>query len=237
MTRRWDSIQTRIASCKQCNNSASKSIVVRPFDKSTILPDPLSFVKRLRLLMISWSPPGGFDAIHGNHFLYNAESKDLLRPKLFTAFKRAGYESLREVAPSVGLENFLRSGLFLTPTVFRRCSKDNSDAGPPADLADHSFREHVLEIFEYTNPEIVFLLGRLPLGVAIRASEAFNALRSCLKAPNEVRESRALSRKSPIYLESGGLKSRVIVSYWPRGKGIDYLAEDIRSFASSPRIT
>jgi hypothetical protein len=231
MPRNWSEIQASIAACEECK-SASKSIAVRPFDKRTYMPDPLSFAKRSRLLMIAWSPPGGFNAIRGHHFFYNAESKDLMRPKLFTAFKRAGYEDLREAHPSKGLENFLRYGLFLIPTVFRRCSRGDSDSGPPADLADHSFHAHAMQVFEYCDPQAVFLLGRLPLGAAIRAlPKELGELKQCLGSPNEVKNARELSRKSAFYLESGGSKARVIATYWPRGKGIDYLSEDVRSFA------
>jgi hypothetical protein len=227
----WSEIQDDIASCKECT-SASKSIVVRRFDERTRMPDPLSYVEKLKLLMIAWSPPGGAKARSGFHFFYNAESKDLMRPKLFTAFKRAGYKGLREATASDAIENSLRYGLFLIPTVFRRCSRGESDSGPPRDLADHSFRAHAMQVFEYCNPEVVFLMGRLPLGAAIRAfPEDLSILKSCLNVPNEVMNAREKSRKAELYIQSGNARARLIATYWPRGRGIDRIAEDARDFA------
>jgi hypothetical protein len=198
------------------------------------MPDPLSFVERSKLLMIAWSPPGGSKALSGNHFFYNVKSKDLMRPKLFTAFKRAGYEALRESDAKEGLDNFLRYGLFLIPTVFRRCSKADSDAPPPRDLADHSFRTHAMQVFEYCRPKVVFLLGSLPLGAAVRTfPEELAKLKPCLANPKQIMSARSVSRNHDLYLRSGAARARLIVTYWPRGRGIDCLAEDVRDFAPS----
>ena len=214
--------------CPDCRSS-KKGIRVHQWDNSLEMPDPLSFCDRLELLLVSWSPPGGMKARRDRHFFYNPRSKDLLRPKLFTAFKQAGFQGLREATPEIALNHFQRYGMYLTPSVFRRCSSNGKDHGPPDDLLTHSILEHVLSITEYSRPRVVFLLGVAPVrGMLSAFPNKFHKLRKAYDTFGSVRACRRVLMNSPeVFIHSSGY-TRMFVSYWPRGKGIEYLAEDIR---------
>src|SRR5207249_12298034 len=115
------------------------------------------------------------------------------------------------------------------PTVFRRCSYRGKDKKPPLDLRIHSYRAHALTIVQYCTPKDVVLLGKAPLEALLRASpESFAELRSCYQSSGRLSDCRALANRLGHSLALNGLQSGLHVSYWPRGKGIDILAGDLK---------
>jgi len=179
--------------------------------------------------MISWSPPGGNEAIQRRHFFYNAASKDRLRPKLFTAFSRAGFENLKQDGALEQLDRFLSQGFYLTPTVFRRCSKGGKDKPPPLDLRMHSYRKHVLKIVQYCKPMNVVLLGKAPLETMLRANpEYLPELQVFYRECGRLRDCRVLAiARSYPFDQNAPENGFLHISYWPRGRGIDLLAGDV----------
>jgi hypothetical protein len=157
-------------------------------------------------------------------------------PPVISRAEESGYPGSYETNVQRGLQNFLRHGFFLTPSVLRRCSMAKGLKAAQRSTM-RSILTHILPIVEYTKPKVPFLLGDFPI---LRLLLAFpgnlERLRQAYETHGTVKAYSEKLMNSPQILRRRSGHARVFVSYWPRGEGICYLATDVKRIISTQAL-
>jgi uracil-DNA glycosylase len=225
----WESIVRRIRGCPICQNfvKTSRKVRVHEWDTTMVLPDPCLGGGRLNLLFVSWSPPGGAHALEEHHFFWS--EKDGMRRNLFESIRQAGSEISDD--QSDWRDCLIKAGVYLIPTVFRRCSKGNKDHRLPQRLATQSMGNHVAQIVKYTIPRVIMFLGDVPLKSAMRCyPNNLAGLKSCYDAKcGRIAGCRLFTKERAVNADLFGIdSSELLVSYWPRLNHLEDLSNDIQ---------
>ncbi len=207
-------------------------------DEGIAFPDPFHYTEKAKLLFISWSPPGGSDARRLGTFFHNPKAGDGLRNALFevTDNVQLTRKSVLQTNEQK-LTEFYRNGLYLVPTVFRRCSQGDKDKHPPADLVEHSANTHVHAVLEeLVNRQAsvnVFLLGSVPIRAFIKlfaTQRDGQRLRNTFRN-NGVTDCREMTTLEPLHFKFGQSgEVRAWASTWPKPWYKERTKEDLRHF-------
>lgn len=207
-----------------------------------IFPNPLDYSPEVKVLLVSWAPPGKPKAVEGHHFFHNPRSPDRLRSRIFNSLsERKPHFRLNPKKPEQSLSRFYELGLYLVPTIFRRI---NNDAKPTGLLVQHSSQIHLQKVLMFTvqRQKIlrVVLLGETPsraFANLFEKQEAGRAIASAMRAAHPVEIARKLTSERPLGVEvSASASIEVWISNWPRGEGYYNLSSDIvRAMDWTPR--
>ncbi len=117
----WKQMFESILSCQEC--SAFPELLESK--RGIVFPNPFEHTSQLRLLLISWPPPGKPKAAKEGHFFHNIEVRDNLRTRVFSALTEKRPKFRLEPRPAdQSLSRFYSLGLYLVPTIFRRIKND-----------------------------------------------------------------------------------------------------------------
>ncbi len=224
----WTKLVASITSCRECTTFPE----LLPSLDGIMLPNPSDYAPRVKLLFVSWAPPGKPKAVDEQHFFHNPKAPDNLRTRIFNGLTKTGSDfQLDPKAPEKSLELFYRMGLYLVPTIFRRIKDDQK---PSDSIIVHSSNAHLKQLLYLLARRQgrlrIVVLGETPsraFAELFQDQEAGKQIASALRRQRPVATARNLTTTRPLSFRIDDSYLDVWISNWPRGQGYRDLPNDI----------